>query len=323
MKREILSVNFIATLQKKIPNKTLLTNKLVDILMIEKDAIYRRLRGDVPFTFAEVAILSQQLGISLDELLGIHSDKKLPFHLQITDYEYPSETDYIMYDNYNQVLDVFIHHPPFIVSETWNTIPFPLCYNYPLLTQFYIYKWAYQTYNYVPLKRFEETTVEEKLIQLGQKNSQLLSLATETHYIFSDNLFSALVKDLKFLSNLRLVSRESLQGIYAELDSLMNYLEECARRGEYKETGNKLYFYISELDIQTHYSLLAANNNYICMLRTLVMGYAATTDSSIYPTMNNWFTALKRLSTHISVSGEKERIQYFKQQREIIDKLKE
>ena len=42
----------------------------MDILYLGKEATYRRLRGEVPFTFAEVATISQHMGISLDKIVG-------------------------------------------------------------------------------------------------------------------------------------------------------------------------------------------------------------------------------------------------------------
>ena len=38
-----------------MPHKATLTNALVDLLCIEREAVYRRMRGDVAFSFAEIA----------------------------------------------------------------------------------------------------------------------------------------------------------------------------------------------------------------------------------------------------------------------------
>lgn len=46
--------------KEKMPTGTNLANTLMDILYIGKEAIYRRLRGEVPFTLAEAAVISRK-----------------------------------------------------------------------------------------------------------------------------------------------------------------------------------------------------------------------------------------------------------------------
>ena len=56
MKNDLLYENLVAAIKEKIPGRGKLTNQLADLLMLEKEAVYRRLRGDVPFTIFEIAI---------------------------------------------------------------------------------------------------------------------------------------------------------------------------------------------------------------------------------------------------------------------------
>ena len=58
----------IEALKEKLPPKTNLANLLMDTLYIGREAIYRRLRGEVPFTLEEAALISRKLGVSLDKL---------------------------------------------------------------------------------------------------------------------------------------------------------------------------------------------------------------------------------------------------------------
>ena len=43
----------IKAMNEKLPNGTNLANTLIDMLYLGKEAVYRRLRGEVPFTLAE------------------------------------------------------------------------------------------------------------------------------------------------------------------------------------------------------------------------------------------------------------------------------
>ena len=70
MMTDKLNSGLIESMKEKIPEGANLANLLMDILYIGKEAVYRRLRGEVPFTFTEAAVISQKLGVSLDQLIG-------------------------------------------------------------------------------------------------------------------------------------------------------------------------------------------------------------------------------------------------------------
>lgn len=76
--------NLVRILKHRIPEHSLLANKLTEILYIGKEAVYRRLRGEVPFTFSEVSIIAKSMGISLDQLIGTVSERNRPFTFKIT-----------------------------------------------------------------------------------------------------------------------------------------------------------------------------------------------------------------------------------------------
>ena len=54
-----LNTGLVNAVREKLPSKDNLANALMDILYIGKEAIYRRLRGEVPFTLTEAAIISR------------------------------------------------------------------------------------------------------------------------------------------------------------------------------------------------------------------------------------------------------------------------
>ena len=66
-----LNTGLIEALKEKLPPKTNLANLLMDTLCIGREAIYRRLRGEVPFTLEEAALISRKLGVSLDKIVGV------------------------------------------------------------------------------------------------------------------------------------------------------------------------------------------------------------------------------------------------------------
>ncbi|MCD8042570.1 MAG: hypothetical protein LUH10_05850 [Tannerellaceae bacterium] len=321
MKRELLHANFLGALHEKIPQRSKLTHLLTDILCIEKEAVYRRLRGQVAFSFEEIAAIADRLAISLDGIMGIQSEKTKNFILQLSDFENPTEVDIVMWENYNKVLSIFNHHQPFSIFETWTTLPFPICYKFLHLTRFYIYEWAFQVHNHIPVKKYEEFVLNEKLLEIGMKTHIERTRATDTHFIFSGNFIQDFVRDVLFFKNIYFLSGENVACIQRELSELVDYLESLSENGAYPETGQKVSLYICEVGIKTDFTLYEASNNYISLIRTLVMNSASSTDEASYQYMKNWFDSIKRLSVCISNSGQKERVMFFRKQREIIASL--
>ena len=56
------NTNLIEAMKEKLPLKGKLADMLMDTLYIGKEAVYRRLRGEVPFTLHEAALVSRKLG---------------------------------------------------------------------------------------------------------------------------------------------------------------------------------------------------------------------------------------------------------------------
>ena len=60
MKNYIVN-ELIAAMKERIPRGINLANYLTDALCMGKEAVYRRLRGEVAFTFDEIAMISNNL----------------------------------------------------------------------------------------------------------------------------------------------------------------------------------------------------------------------------------------------------------------------
>ena len=66
MKDSIVN-ELITAMKDRLPPGQNLANFLTDTLCIGREAVYRRLRGEVAFTIDEVAQISYKLGISIEK----------------------------------------------------------------------------------------------------------------------------------------------------------------------------------------------------------------------------------------------------------------
>ena len=105
------NTNLIEAMKEKLPLKGKLADMLMDTLYIGKEAVYRRLRGEVPFTLQEAALVSRKLGISLDKIIGISFKSNAMFDMNIVDYDDPFESYYNILYKYVRLINTLEDDP--------------------------------------------------------------------------------------------------------------------------------------------------------------------------------------------------------------------
>jgi hypothetical protein len=320
MKNNQVYDTLLDEIRKKIPQNSKLVNKLVDILYIEKEAIYRRLRREVPFTFQEIVTISKNLGISLDYILDIDTQKNRVFQLKLIEYMNPQEIDYSMIQDYVNIIQSSKSEHTTETGVVSNILPQTLYTGYKLITKFYIFKWHYH-YNYSQVKPFHETIVPEKISNLLSANYYESKNIRNTYYILDNQIIKNLINDIKYFNSIRLIKNEDIASIKEELIQFINYLETIATSGYFQETRNKVQIYISNINIDTNYTFLDTQNYKLSMIWTFILTFNISMDKKTFNTIKNWFWSIVRNSSIITVTGEKERILFFETQRKIIEEL--
>lgn len=319
MKTDMLHDALLQSVKERLPRGESMASLLMDTLCIGKEAVYRRLRGEVPFSLKEAAAISYTLGVSLDTIIGATTEKSRPFMMKILDYSNPTEIDYAMLQNYVDILRTGRDDPYSELTASANVFPHQLYIKYDYLTRFYLFKWTYH-HEKGAIKTFEDVIVPAKLREI-QEDSYIEHMHVKTTcFIFDNMICQYLVNDIKYFAGIRLISEENVQNLKEDLHRFMNDLEKLAMTARF-ETGNHVYFYVSNINFESSYSYLQVDNYNISIIEAFVLNAAASVDINNYERLKLWVLSLRRLSTLISQSGELQRIQFFKNQREIINTL--
>lgn len=321
MKKDLLYDNLLNAVREKIPQRTVLVNTLVDLLCIEKEAVYRRLRGEVAFTFAEIVTIANEFGISLDNLIGTVTAKSRPFQLKLVDFVNPVDIDYEMLEQYIDILGLAREDEQSELIDCTNILPQQLYMKYKYISRFYLFKWMYQCGGPGKSKRFQDIDVTERFegIQLaGVDESRYIR---NTYYILDPLIFHYLVNDINYFLSIHLITVEEVRLLKEELLKLLNEMEALATHGYFEETGNKVFLYISSVNFDTSYWCVQVKNYHISMIKTFILSSVASLDEGTYDKLRKWLRALIRSSIMISVSGERQRILFFEKQRELISNL--
>ena len=321
MKYQVLYENFIDAVKNSIPRNKKVSAVLTDILKIEKEAVYRRLRMEVPFTFTEIANVAQHLDISMDDLIDNNVSKNRPLYLRFIDYTDPMELGEVILENLLNLVKQLKAASDSEISFSCSTLP-PLLYlNYEQITRFYLFKWTYMYGHATTVKRFEDLELPARLNQIRQEIvSESHSIRT-TNYIADSMLFHSLLHDIQYFLSIQLLSEQDVQSLKQEIGQFIDDTENLAAQGHYPDTRQVVNFYVSNLNFETNYICAETPDMHISMMKAFILNVISSQDDLTFQRIKNWLQSLKRVSTLISQSGEQQRILYFSKQRELLQAL--
>ena len=311
---------FINALQQKIPQRASLVNTIADLLIIDKDAVYRRLRGEVNFSFIEMATISIKLGISLDNIVGITTMEQKPVQITLAKHINPADADYRRFSNYIYLLNSVKDKPDSLLLESGNVLPHNIFYDYEYFTRLNMFCWHLGNNNGTDLP-YHQVTIPEPMREMQKQVSQLIRHIKTARYVWDRMIFKRIVNNVKIFSQLRLIKEEDVLLIRNELLEIVDNIEKLALRGRYEDTENEVFIYISDILFETSYSTLKSQNTYLSQFKTFLLNANSSLDEDVYHSVSNWVIALQRKATLISISGEKVRTDFFNAQRKILNTL--
>lgn len=311
---------FIETLYKRYPKKSDLIQALMELLYIEREAVYRRLRKDVVFTVYEIAKISTEWNISLDVLIGINSGQ-ITFQMRKMNYLDPSEEELKFLYQVVQGLNVVKNQPDTEFMDICNKLPRQIVAGYKNLNQFYLFKWMHQYGNDKDAMPFAQTVVSKEKAELTTVYYEAIKKVPNTSFIWDRRLFDNLVSDIRYFHSIRMITDEEKDLIKKDLSDLLDYLFDVATYGYYPETKNKVNLYISELNVDTNYSYTLSQEARICFVHVFEKYEIYTFDKDMVFNFKKWMQQKKRSSIQISEVDARSRIEYFTKQRQVIAEL--
>ena len=178
-------------------------------------------------------------------------------------------------------------------------------------------------YQHQPLRThvpLSQITVHQQLTDLQLQLGRSVRQAAHTTFILDGKLFESFINEIRYFSDLHLISNDEREKMLCELLLLLDELETLAAAGEFSP-GKRLDIYLSHLDFEATYSLLVKTGFEMAFFRVYSINSLDSQDPSICTVQREWLQFLKRHSTLISQSGEIQRRQYFLRQRELAARL--
>jgi len=312
--------DFIEILYKKFPKKKQLTTALVELLELEREAVYRRLRNDVFFSAHEIVKIASTWGISLDEITHINSEQ-FSFQMRPINYLDPSADEIIFLKSVIKSINALKNFPTTEFMDICNKLPRQLAAGYPYINKFLLFKWMYQYGSEIETIPFSKIQISEEKLKLTEEYNKAIKNVPNNNFILDNRIFEFFANDIRYFSSIYLITNKEKELIKKDLIALLAYMQEIANKGHYPETNCKVNLFISQLNVDTNYSYTLSHEANICFVHVFEKLEIYTFDSEMITNFINWMQMKKRTSIQISEVDERSRVEFFSKQRALIEKL--
>ena len=311
---------FIETLYKKYPQKNQLIEALMNLLSIEREAVYRRLRKEVAFPSHEIAKIALEWDISLNQFVSMHAGN-VSFVMKPINYFNPSKEEWSTIQERVQRIEHLKNSPNSECMEVCNRLPRSLTAGFPILYRFDNFRWAYQYGNIEGRPTLSKVVISKRIHHEIVEYYKLIKNIETMSYIWDYKIFEYLVKDILYFHSIHLVTDQEKEHLKKATLDLLDYLLEVATKGCFPETQKKVNLYISKVSIDSNYSYFYTDKLKVCRIHAFDKYDLFSYDTEMVNSFRAWMQLKKRTSIQISEVDERSRIEFFMNQRQAVNQL--
>lgn len=294
---------------------------LMTLLNLGKQSVYRRLRGEIPFTLEEASILSLNMGFSIDNIINQKNIDNNAISTGLSDEADLQDTYIGSINKFSRLLEKTRKSKNSALFSVSNQLLYDCPIFFENLTKMKYFRWTHQRFNISDDLNFSDFLLPAPVTS-AIKNLIYNYVSIETHTIILDqSLLRTTITEINYFYERNLISVSDLELLQNELLQIIDELEILAIKGHYK-SGSKVNIYLSSLSLENNCILLEDVDG-ICFQTEL------NTEESLFifnPRLcynqKKWINSLKKYSTLISESNEFSRSRFFKKQRDAIKNLK-
>lgn len=314
-----LNENVIKTIKELLPKNTNLMNFLSEFLPLSKEAIYRRLRGEVFFSFFEVCMIAQKLGISLDLFFRACSKNDVYFELIQQQFQDVEDDNVKVYNKFEQIMEQVLADSSSKFELSHNLFPQVPSHLFYHLSKYNSFKWVYKN-KMEQMIPYKEVEYPQNIFQMHKDNNIATMNIKETSYIWDYTIIEMMIREIKYFSNINLLDSQDVAALKEELHEFLYYVEGLTEKGVFS-SGNKIDIYISSINTDAAYSYMETPNSKISIIGVFDFQYVISTDSQAFEIMKRKILSLKKGAILISRSNEIYRISFFRKQHELVNSL--
>jgi len=312
-----LNKRLVENVLKHIPKNKKPVIYLVNALDISRESAYRRIRGDIPFTVAELIILANKLEFSIDDIYD--QEKQNHAFYDFSSIEKRSTNFFLlMLKKYNELLEKLSYAKKVEVMMAFNTFPPPFYTGFLNLFKFSYYRWLNQDNEINRTISFSEATIPDEVILLQKRMRGNFMKSSNVIFILDAAIFLNLIKEIQYFYHRKLLTDDELLLLKKETLQLIEQYEEIVQAGMYG--GAKIELYLSSLCVNSNTVYYRYDEKIDPLFWIFTVNPVVIQNMGFTSMQLKWLNSLKRQSVLISQSNEILQAEFFFQQRDYVNK---
>ncbi|MDR0866325.1 MAG: hypothetical protein LBO74_15550 [Candidatus Symbiothrix sp.] len=314
-----LNAKLAKTILEKISKSVKPVAFLMEILQISRESAYRRIRGEIPFSVDELALLSRELKFSIDEIVVDNKSNHTFFDLSLIKTSGSSNEFSSLLQRYYTHLKSMLEKNPEQTIVALNRVPPVFRVSFNTIFKFTYYEWLQHNSEISSDQHFSTVFVTPEIMAWQEKIRSVLLQFNHTTMIWDPNVFLSLIKDIQYYYQRKLMSEEDVDLLKKEITAMIDLSEKTAKIGS---LGNsKVHVYLSPLFINASTSYVRFDHTVKTFIWVFIANPIIVNNPEVCSLQKRWLYSLRRQSTLISQSNEIQQAEFFDRQREYLDQL--
>jgi len=317
--KENINEIIINKIQESIsPNEKLVTY-LMDKLSIGRESAYRRIRNQIPFAFDEIVKLADDIGFSVDSIIGRHKAESFLIEIIPNFTGNPHESFISGFSSYLDFLFKFQKSERRDITMIINRLTPIHVFSQNYILKFYYYKWMRQ-FSFIPLDlSYSKITIPSEVTEIIKKISDIFFQLPNFSYtcILDQYIYLNILKEIQYYYRRKLISKEDLALIRKDFLDLFAIIEEMILSGT--KYNHKHRSYISMHSIEATCIHVSLDEEEITSFTPCSLFPMWTTNNDLCELIKRWIESLKKHSTFITNSNEYIQSAFIKKQYEYIN----
>ena len=316
--RNIITSKILSNIQPNVKP----IDYLMETLMISRESVYRRIRGDISFTLEEIVSLSTKLGFSIDELIIKDMPSRVFFNLNTDSTHNPSEFFVISCQQHiRNILDINSSREIESIMVI-NQIPHEFILFYNHLHKFLYYRWMHQFQESSLKYSYSDVTMPEELLNLQHNAKYCLKKIRNNTLILDSRIFINLIREVHYYHKRKLIDEADYLDLKNDLLGLIEKIEIIAQTGFYN-SETKYNIYLSSLNVDSGSRFIKYDEQMKSIFFVSSMEPVVVTNTNLCKMHKKWLDSMRKYSTLITQSNEILQVKYFDKQRSNIEELTE
>jgi hypothetical protein len=300
---------------------------LADLLHINVDAAYRRIRGTTALTLEEIVILSRHFHVSFDSVMSFQS-KLVPFQFNAMFKDKFQIIEYLT--GIASALKAMASVKQGQISITAMDLPYFRQFGFKSLSRFKLFFWQKSVLN-LETYRHKKFNMEE-IVEEYEDITDLINFyyhGVQSYEIWAPETLDSTIKQIQYYLDSGLFdSKDDFVKICDDLDALLNKLEREAETGkksilnEHGSLHSTFEMYQSDIYISNNCVQAKINQETYTYITFNSFNHLMTYSEEFSEECRKWIDQMRSKSILLSEVSEKYRYQFFVGQRKKIMQLR-